>query len=217
VGGSGNGTELPAVQRKRRGTYHHGDLRRALVDAALLLIERSGAGGVTLRGAARLAGVSQTAPYRHFSDKRALLAAVAEQGFRTMSAQLREATAPFEGDPMARLRALGVAYVQFAQAHPSHFRVMFGPQTGDRSDFPALLEAAQDGFTQFLNAIAACRESGLLRTAPPDQLALTAWSTVHGLSSLVVDAQVSALGLQDVAAEALASVVVDHLLAGLTD
>ncbi|MBW2257316.1 MAG: TetR/AcrR family transcriptional regulator, partial [Deltaproteobacteria bacterium] len=134
MGGNAGGTKGSRVQRKRRGSYHHGDLRRALVDAALLLIERSGASGVTLRGAARLAGVSQTAPYRHFSDKRALLAAVAEQGFQSLSTQLREASASHEGDPMGRLRALGVAYVHFAQAQPSHFRVMFGPQVGDRKD-----------------------------------------------------------------------------------
>src|SRR5258707_1216881 len=113
------------VRAKPEGRYHHGDLRRALIDAARVLVEREGRQALTLRAAARMAGVSQAAPYRHFPDKNALLAAVAEDGVRALAAWLRGAAARHEGDPLARLQALGVAYVTFAVTSTAHFRVMF--------------------------------------------------------------------------------------------
>ncbi|HET8576665.1 MAG TPA: helix-turn-helix domain-containing protein, partial [Methylomirabilota bacterium] len=106
----------PRPARRRRGRYHHGDLPRALVAAAVSLVEREGVDALTLRGAARKAGVSQAAPYRHFADKQALLAAVAEEGFKALSEAMRRASAPHEGDPLGRFRALGEAYVEFATA-----------------------------------------------------------------------------------------------------
>src|SRR5262245_15925640 len=97
---------------KRRG-YHHGNLRPALVAAATELLEREGPLGVTLRGAARRAAVSQAAPYRHFADKGALLAAVAEEGFRTLASTMT-AAARRAHDPLAALDAMAVAMVRFA-------------------------------------------------------------------------------------------------------
>jgi AcrR family transcriptional regulator len=112
--------------RRRRPRYHHGNLPQALRDAALALINEAGADALTLRGAAKRAGVSQAAPYRHFRNKEALLAAVAEEGFRAMAEAMGRRAAPHRADPAGRLRALGRAYVEFATRHPAHFRVMFG-------------------------------------------------------------------------------------------
>ena len=183
----------PAGRRKR---YHHGDLRRALVDAALRLVEREGPSGLTLRAAARLAGVSQAAPYRHFADKQALLAAVAEEGFRAMTGAMRTATSPLRDEPLLRFRALGLAYVGFARGHPAHFRVMFGPELADRSTHPSLAEAAAEAFTLLVDAIADCQRAGLAREGDPGEFAVTAWSTVHGLSALIVNGQLEARGVQ---------------------
>jgi AcrR family transcriptional regulator len=110
----------------RENHYHHGDLRNALVEAALRLIAEHGAQALTLRAAARAAGVSPAAPYRHFADKEALLAAVAEDGFEKLSRRMR-AAARGASDAAARLLAIGEAYVAFARAHSAHFHVMFGP------------------------------------------------------------------------------------------
>src|SRR5512138_2569100 len=106
---------------RRRLVYHHGDLRRALVEAALDLVRMRGPEGFTLREAARRVGVSQTAPYRHFETKEALLAAVAEEGFRALHHRLAEAAASAGPDPLERLRAQGIASFEFYVAEPARF------------------------------------------------------------------------------------------------
>src|SRR5256712_12176672 len=123
-----------AMRKLRRPKrYHHGDLPRALLDAALHIVETQGTAALTLRAAARSAGVSQAAPYRHFANKEAILAAVAEDGFRSLMAAMREASAASGAGPLERLRAVGLGYATFATRHPSHFRVMFGREMADRS------------------------------------------------------------------------------------
>ncbi len=180
-----------------------------------MLIQRGGPQAVTLRGAARLAGVSQTAPYRHFKDKRALLAALAAEGFRQFDQALAAAAAPFFDDPARRLHALGAAYVGFAVAHPANFRVMFGPELGDKADFTTLLKAGQGAFGHLVDAVRACRDATLLRDAPIEELTLTAWSMIHGLSNLLLDGQLNALGLSDVPTEELAQRISGHAMRGL--
>ena len=212
--------QLRKVRRKRR--YHHGDLRRAMIDAALRLVETEGAEALTLRAAARLAGVSQAAPYRHFTNKEALLAAVAEEGFRALGAAMRgtatESRSPASGmaerdRALERMRALGLGYVGFAVSHPAHFRVMFGREVADRSVYPALHEAAAKTFRALVEAIAGCQRAGLVRSGEPEELALTAWASVHGISSLLVAGQ-RAGALNKPPAE-LAKIVTRNLLLGL--
>src|SRR5881628_3792693 len=125
--------------------YHHGDLPRALLDAALHIVETRGTAALTLRAAARSAGVSQAAPYRHFTNKEAILAAVAEEGFRSLMTAIRQATAAGDG-PLGRLRGVGIGYVTFATSHPSHFRVIFGREMADRSASPSLRRLATETF-----------------------------------------------------------------------
>src|SRR5918999_2031980 len=112
-------------KRKRAGRYHHGDLQRALLEEALRTIQTDGVEHLTLRAVGETLGVSRTALYRHFSDKQALLAVVGREGFRMLRQTL---TAAWEQHGRGRegFEAMGVAYVQFAVTHPSHYRVMFG-------------------------------------------------------------------------------------------
>lgn len=174
-------------KRGRAARYHHGDLRRALVAAAVALLRRRGGKALTLREAARRAGVSQTAPYRHFRNKEALLAAVAEEGFRSLKKAIAAAAAAAHG-PFAKLRATSVAYVRFAADHPQHYRVMFSPDVrGSRN--PPLREAAVDAFSQLMEVIV--EGAGTARAGGDDlgARALAAWALVHGLALLAVDDQ----------------------------
>jgi len=165
---------------------------------------------LTLRAAARSAGVSQAAPYRHFANKEAILAAVAEDGFRSLMAAMREASAASGAGPLERLRAVGLGYVTFATSHPSHFRVMFGREMADRSASPSLRQVATDTFNMLVDAMSDCQRAGLVRSEEPAaDLALTAWSGVHGLSALLVD------GVLDKPVAEVAEMVTRDLFLGL--
>jgi AcrR family transcriptional regulator len=179
-------TARAASPRGKRGRYHHGDLRRALLDAALAVLTEADSRALTLREVARRAGVTHAAPYRHFADKEALLAAVAEEGFRTLAETMREAMRGAGADEVERLEALGVGYVGFALAHPAHFEVMFGPELPWDEDRCSLLEAADATFALLLQSVQAGQAAGKLRGDGPLPFGLLAWSTVHGLATLLV-------------------------------
>src|SRR5215831_3058467 len=168
--------------------YHHGDLRQALVRSALEILSEAGVAGLSLRAAARRARVSAMAPYRHFADKEALLAAVAEYGFRELSARLTAATAT-AADPRAGLAALGVAYVLFACDEPSLFKLMFGPSIEKKSTHPALDEAGSACFNALRRAVEAA--SFFDGNADIRPVSLACWSLVHGLASLIVDGRLA--------------------------
>ncbi|WP_245442774.1 TetR/AcrR family transcriptional regulator [Methylobacterium terrae] len=166
------------------GAYHHGDLRRSLIAAAHDLLRSGGVEAVTLREAARLAGVSHNAPYRHFPSREALLAALAVEGFRGLRRALDEAAGGAE--PPGRLTALGRAYLRFAEADRATFRLMFGGVL-EIASHPDLAAAAADAFGTLRSVVA--------EQAPPpaaEREALRAWGLVHGLAHLVADRQIDA-------------------------
>lgn len=165
--------------------YHHGDLRHALMLAARQMVENGGAQALTLRGAAQKAGVSAAAPYRHFQDHDALLAAVIAEGFDELTAATEVARVA-ASDPVSAYLAVGEAYLTFAAMHPSLYRLMFGIEC-HKPDYPALLEAGQRAFGVVLRAAQDCSAAGLIGQRPPEHVALAGWTMVHGLSSLHVD------------------------------
>jgi AcrR family transcriptional regulator len=201
-----------AAARRR---YHHGNLRQALIEAALELVTTQGVDALTLRAAARKAGVSQAAPYRHFASKEALLAAVSEEGFRAMAAVMREALASAGDAPLAQFHALGRAYIEFARAHPSQIRVMFGRELADRSAHPPLQQAAVATYRLLVDAIADCQRAGLVRAGDPEALAVSAWSMVHGFSALVIDGQLDVVAHRSIGE--LAESVAQDMYLGLAE
>ncbi len=184
-----------AAVEKKRGRYHHGDLRRALLDAALEVLAREGASALTLREVARRAGVTHAAPYRHFTDKQALLAAVAEEGFRMLASEMASGAAAHPADPGRGLQAIGTAYVRFATTQRAHFQVMFGNHVDWTCKHPKLEETADHAFGILISQVQACQAAGLVRAGDPLVAALCAWSMVHGLSELIANGQFSALEL----------------------
>ncbi len=195
------------------GRYHHGDLRRALVDAAFELVKEHGPRGITLREAARRAGVTHAAPYRHFADKEALLAALAEEGFVRLRSAIERV---IEGvSALEQLEVLGVAYVRFARAHPSQFRVMFGAEMGDKRRYPSLMQADQAVFDMLCNAIRAAQEAGQLPAGNPARMGMVQWSMLHGVAALVVDGQLERAGVREEQLDDFARRVARTGLAGL--
>jgi AcrR family transcriptional regulator len=167
-------TTAPEASRDAR-PYHHGDLRRALLEAALQAIAEVGPAAVSLRDLARRTGVSHAAPAHHFGDKAGLLTAVATDGFRRLAATLREtyqATGSF--------LEVGVAYVRFAVTHRAHFEVMFRPELY-RTDDPELVQAREQA-----RALLYSPAADLDGRPGTDGMraAVAAWSLVHGLATL---------------------------------
>ena len=199
-------TWMYAMSTSKRKSYHHGDLHDALIDLAVKALDKGGPESLTLRGLAERAGVSGMAPYRHFADKAALLAATARRGFAELRERLLRVDDP--EDPSKSLVAFGVVYVRFACERPGLFRLMFGgaPPTDDD-------ELTDDPRTVF--GLIATRLADL---TPPKRRRIAfvaAWSAIHGLASLMVSGRLRG-PTPDAAklAEDVGAIVVAGLLAG---
>lgn len=169
---------------RAKDSYHHGDLRHALLQAALALVAERSPSELSLREVARRAGVTYAAPYHHFADKSALLAAVACQGFEGLAADLERAAAA-RRTLQNELLAMAEAYVAFAIANPSHYRVMFLPETKASSDVDALRVAGDRAFGMLLERVVRARPGASERERLV--LAATVWAALHGLSLLAMD------------------------------
>ena len=163
---------------KRPKTYHHGDLKSAMINAALELVREKGPRGFSLNEASRRAGVSVSAPYNHFKDKDALLMEIVVLGNRTLESELRAAL-DTEKNPEERLIALYLAYIAFAKTHPDLFAVMF--QSGvDKTPYPEVHESAAAGLSMTLELAAEIEASAKLA----NELALAVWTMAHGFATL---------------------------------
>jgi len=190
------------VEIHKQGSYHHGQLRRALLDAALELIEEHGVNGFTLREVARQAGVSHAAPYHHFADKSALVEALAVESFQALASALQEATAIPSTTALEHLMALGRAYVRFALEHPAAFRLMYRPElrtslASEKEEqiqsLSSIDKAGLEAYQLLIDGIVACQQSGSVASGDPVPLTLTAWCTVHGLATLLLDGSLGSL------------------------
>lgn len=200
--------------RRARPGAAGGSLRDTLVDAAVTLIARKGPQGFSLREVARRARVSEAAPYWHFADREALLAAVAERGFEEMAQGMMEIWSQ-EADPAERFRALGIGYVRFALAQPSYLRVMFGSEVPDKAEHPALKAAGERTFALLVQAITECQAAGQVRGGDPEAFAVAAWSSVHGLAALLIDGKLKDRAPTTADAERLAQTITDCVMLGL--
>ena len=168
-------------QSEERKRYHHGDLRQALIDGAVELINQGDVQSLSLRALARQVGVSYAAPYHHFADKVELLAEVATQGFERLGADMAKAQNSSGSSPEEVLLAEGRAYVFFAASHPAHYRVMFSIKRTDKH--PRVIAAADACFERLVEDTL----NVLGETASRDDasnLANVIWAAVHGAATL---------------------------------
>ncbi|MFG2266546.1 TetR/AcrR family transcriptional regulator [Streptomyces sp. NPDC048720] len=179
------------------GTYHHGDLRAACLRAARELLEEDGSAGLSLRAVARRAGVSATAPYRHYADRDALVSAVAAQGYRELAEHLAAAhPSPTTPDELA---AVAVAYVRFALERPALFRVMFAEPCDPHSEERVAATAA---ISEYVRGVV----RGAFPGADAETLSTTVWALVHGLAFLHLDGKLDTSTPDVVAAQVRAAV-----------
>jgi AcrR family transcriptional regulator len=192
----------PGDLERSRG-YHHGNLRQALLDAAAELVSERGVDAFTLREVARRARVSHAAPYRHFADRAALVAAASAHALDELRGRMVQARQRGEAPAPAELRASARAYLGFALEQPARFRMMFGPEATEGVPAESLLR-------ELAAAIAADQRAAKLHPGEPADMALAAWAAVHGAAALAVDGR---LGRASGAA-AIADRVVDALFHG---
>jgi len=171
--------------------YHHGDLRNALIQAGLELLAEGGAQELDLRKVARRAGVSHAAPYRHFADKQALVAAINEEGFRWLAERIRSTLCEVPDEPFEQLLGVALAYVRFAQEHPWLMREMFSGLTIERETFASLQATSKDVYHLYIEVVRRGQENGQIVDGDPAALAGVLWSVLHGLAMLIIEHQMS--------------------------
>lgn len=174
-------------------TYHHGNLRQALIEAAHLTLAAEGVEGLSLRKVALRAQVSPTALYSHFKDKRELLAQLATQGFRQLSASMKNAARDIDQSGASQadeLVGLARGYVRFSMENTALFNLMFGREIGNLLDFPALVAAGAQSYAMMAESVARQVSDSASATSPA-VAATAAWSLVHGLATLINDGRVS--------------------------
>ena len=198
---------------ERKESYHHGDLRKALIAAAEAVLAETGVEGFSLRQVAKRVGVSHSAPAHHFGDAQGLLSALAAEGFRRFLAAMLARQAAASDDPREQMLAQAVGYLNFAEASPALFRLMFGSERV----WPSTLELAEAGQAAYRALVEGVAR---LRGLAPDDPALTpdvlaCWSLAHGFAHLVIGRRmVPVEGLSREAREALLRGLVGRVLDG---
>lgn len=170
---------------KAKNTYHHGDLRNTLLQAGERLLAKEGVVGLSLRNLAKEAGVSHSAPYRHFRDKRALLSAIAKTGFERLAEAMGKAEQLHPDDPAKQLRAAGIGYVTLAVDNPETTNLMFGGAIKPDEKDVELMEAGDKAFQGLVHIIENGQQVGIYKKRETMELALAAWSSTHGLALLI--------------------------------
>lgn len=200
---------------KKSGAYHHGDLRRVLLETAVRVVEHEGLSALSLQALSKRAGVSSGAPYHHFESREQLLTAIAEQGFDLLSAEMKRCAALAGKDAASELRGLGEGYMRFALAHRGHFRVMFRPELQEHLSDPCEVPG-EDSFEMLRACVQRCQSEGLARAGDPMPLVLVAWAGVHGASTLWIDGSLGSKRMvptEDVLIDMVARTLVDLITA----
>ena len=168
--------------------YHHGNLRAELLEAAISQLRNAEIEELSLRALARDLGVSQTAPYRHFSDKGELLAAMAARGYRDLLTALQRSSETCNGLPDEQLIAFAHAYVNYAAANPQLFKLIFGPATQPAEKYPELRAASRDTLRLVQDILQQGIDAGVFQQGEnAAYLANAGWSGIHGLATLLID------------------------------
>jgi AcrR family transcriptional regulator len=206
------------TKRNHNIGYHHGDLRSSLIDKAIEMLNDCSPEDLSLRELARLAGVSQAAPYRHFKDKEDLFASIAQQGFEIKLKYMLSAMEKFKDDPNELFFQCGLSYFKMGQKHPQHFKLMFGSNVAPNLNHPELMKAACATFVCLKEMIVMGQSAGLIGSGDPFHKAMNCWSVVHGFTMLYCNQRLTWLGISTKNCEsALRVLLSQHLLGSKTE
>jgi AcrR family transcriptional regulator len=169
--------------------YHHGDLKQALVESGVRILKEQGLSALTLRSAARAAGVSHSAPYAHFADKQMLLAAISTRGFIDLYERLSHTVEQHKNAPKDLLVETGWTYAQFALSEPAIFKLMFSGILEDEHTYPELMAAVRKTYHKLVEVVEFCQAEKVLRAGSSEETAIAVWSLVHGFISLYLERQ----------------------------
>ncbi|MBC2710492.1 MAG: TetR/AcrR family transcriptional regulator [Desulfosarcina sp.] len=190
-------------------------MRRSLIQAGSKLIEEKGLAGLSLREVARAAGVSHTAPYRHFQDKADLIAAIAQVGFEQLTDGAGKAARRHDGDPKKQFVAASVQYILFGVKHPRMAHLLFGGVINMRTAPRALKQASWAAFQLVETIINNGKRAGVFRNRDTMELAVTTWSGIHGLAQLISCGYLTRLAATHRQVETLGKMVSQLLLTGI--
>jgi AcrR family transcriptional regulator len=195
---------------KKKKPVRPADLRRAVLDASIELLEEGGVAALSMREVARRANVTHGAPYHYFADRGAILAAIAEEGFALLADGMRAAMNAEAVGSIARFEAAARAYIAFALEHASHMRVMFRPELTNPLEHPSVDESAACAMELLFACVAECQAAGTIAAGDPTPIVLMGWSAAHGVASLTIDGPLRRL-YPSLAPEALAATVAQTL------
>ena len=193
--------------------YHHGNLRHTLLTIASELLAEDGVNGLSLRKMAQRAGVSHNAPYMHFANKEAVLAAIAQEGFKLLEIEVESATSQAENNARQKLLAASKAYVRFALDHPSHIQIMFRPIDPDK--YSSLIKISQASFNRLYELVKLGQENGELNSGKTHEMTKAIWAMVHGAAFLSIAYKPTILLPEKNSVEDVVSTLVNCLLDGL--
>ncbi|NUO49561.1 MAG: TetR/AcrR family transcriptional regulator [Polyangiaceae bacterium] len=183
---------MARITRKRKGSYHHGNLREAILAAAFRVVDDEGATALTTRNVAERLGVTHAAIYHHFEDRNAMLAALGEQALDSLAQAI---TTSQSANALEHFYAMGVAYLNFSLAHPRLYMAVSGLEVASQQRHAGLDAARGRVFAHLRAAIVACQKEGFVKPGSPEEHTLFCWSAVHGLVSLVAEGQTRQLDL----------------------
>ena len=206
----------PGRQAAEPKPYHHGDLRRVLIDTALKLAEEGGPEAVSVREAARRAGVSAGAPFRHFVSRDALMTAVAEEAQRRFRAEIEAALADAPADdPLKRFRSFGLAYLRWALKNPAHFEIISSGRHFDHDGAAALSRDNAELIALTERLLTDAFEKGQLKPADPKQVQIAGRALVYGFARMNVDGHFPRWGVAKGEAGRMAEAVIDLFIEGI--
>lgn len=202
------------VQLTEKQSYHHGDLRRALIESARNVLSEGGTSKLSLREVARRSGVSHASAYYHFKNKTELVAAVAVVAFEDL-AKMTESVSHGDLCHLEQLEALAAAYVRFALENPQEFRLMYLPELRSDAVRTEVEQAGRAGYERLVALIVALQAEGHIARGEPEDIAISAWALMHGLATLMIDGPLYRNARTEEGRGALVANAVKHLLCGI--